>query len=93
MHSSGCESKRALASRRSSESVGRRHLLRLVDQQYRPAACRLQVANHVSRKDLEPAPAIVGFERHGEDVAQLPIEIGQLALRMVDRADRDVGQS
>ena len=32
-------------------------------------------------------------QRHGKDVAHFAVEIRQVALRMIDRADRDVGQS
>jgi len=35
----------------------------------------------------------MGFERHREDIAQLPIEIGQRTLRMRNHTDRDVGQA
>ena len=41
---------------------------------------------------LEAAPTVGGFQRHREDVSQLAIEIRQIALRVIDRADSQVGE-
>jgi hypothetical protein len=42
---------------------------------------------------LEATPAVVRPQGHGKDIAHFAIEIRQVALRMVDRADGDVRQA
>ena len=44
-------------------------------------------------EDLEASPAIVGQQRYAKDVADLAVEVGQVALRMMDRAHRDGAQA
>ncbi len=70
----------------------RRHFLRFVDEQNRSATAGFEMAEPALAQRFEAAPTIGGFQRHRKDVAQLAIEIGQIALRVVDRADGDVGE-
>jgi hypothetical protein len=90
-HSSGCESKRALASRRSSESVA--GLISWASSISSTGRRRAIPDGRASvRAGLEAAPAVVRAQRHAEHLAHLAVEVGEVALRMVDRPDGDIGQ-
>jgi len=41
---------------------------------------------------LEAAPAVVRAQRDGEAVAQLPVEVGQVALRVIERPHAHAGE-
>jgi hypothetical protein len=41
---------------------------------------------------LEAAPAVVRAQRHAKEIAHLAIEVGEVALRMGDRPDGEIGQ-
>ena len=71
----------------------RRHLLGLVDEDDGPAGSGLQVIEPSCAQRFEPAPAVADPDGDGEDVAELAIEVAQVALRMMDDADREVGQA
>ena len=92
-HSSGCESKRALASRRSSESAAGLISCASSMSSTGRRRVRLEVGQPALAQGLEAAPAVVRAQRHAEEVAQLAVEVGQVALRMVEGADGDVGQA
>jgi aminopeptidase N len=75
----------ARAGRRRSSHTRRAHLLRLVDQRHRSTTV-VQVRQPAFAQSLEAAPAVVRAQRHGKDVAQFAVQVGQVALRMVDGA-------
>jgi hypothetical protein len=68
------------------------HLLGLVDDEHRAQQRGLDVGVPRVAQGLEAAPAIARGERHAEQVAELAIEVGDAALRMLDDADHDVAE-
>jgi hypothetical protein len=70
----------------------RAHLLGLVDEQHRAAAGRFQMGEPGLAQRLEAAPAVVRAQRHAKEIAHLAIEVGEVALRMGDRPDGEIGQ-
>jgi len=68
------------------------HLLRLVHQQHGAPARGIHVGQPALAQRLEAAPAVVRAQGHGEDDAELAVQVGQVVLRMVDGAHRHVGQ-
>ena len=42
---------------------------------------------------LEAAPSIADADGDAEEISELTIEIAQIALRMMDEADRQIGQA
>jgi hypothetical protein len=42
---------------------------------------------------LEATPAVMRAQGNGKDVAHLAIEVGEVALRVIDRTHRDIGQA
>ena len=92
MHSSGCLVVAGAGHQAQLAQRGRAHLLRLVDEEYRAPPRGLQVRQPALAQALEAAPAVVRAQRHGEDVAEFAVQVGQAALRMIDDAHVDVGQ-
>ena len=71
---------------------GRVHLLGLVDQQHRAQEGGLQMSQPALAQGLEAAPAVMGLELDGEQIAHLAVEIGQIGAGMADGPDADLGQ-
>ena len=73
---------------------GGAHLLRFVDEEARAAAGGSGDASiQRSRSTLKPPQRLCGSQRHAEDIADLAVEVRQVALRVVDDADGEVGQA
>ena len=70
----------------------RGHFLSLVDEQDWPQTGALQVGVPAFAQALEAAPAIVRLELDAEQLAQFAVEVGEVALRMVECGDGDVGK-
>jgi len=69
---------------------GTEGFLRLVDEEDRTRGGRKDVLGPASAEGLEAGPAIVRGKGDGEEVAELPIEVGGLALGMLGDAAKDV---
>src|SRR4030042_683608 len=70
----------------------RTHFLGFIDQQDGAPARRFQMRAPDFAQGLEAAPTIMWSQGHGEDIAHLAVEIRQIALRVIDRADGDIRQ-
>jgi hypothetical protein len=68
------------------------HFLGFVDQEHRAPAGGVQMREPVLAQGLEAAPAVVRAQGDAEEVAHLAVEVGQLALRMMDGDDGEIGQ-
>jgi hypothetical protein len=66
--------------------------LRLVDDQHGARVGRRDVVAPPAAQRLEAIPAIVRGERDREEVAELAVKVAGPRLRVLDRADHDVGQ-
>ena len=42
---------------------------------------------------LEPSPAVMGFECDAEDLAELAVEVGEVALRVAQHGEAHIGQA
>jgi hypothetical protein len=69
---------------------GIEHLLSLVDDEDGTNEGLGDVVAPASAQSLEAAPAIVCGERYAEHVAELAIEVGDAALRVIDTTDDDI---
>ena len=85
-HSNGCSVVARTGQQAQLAQGGRSHLLRLIDEQHAAPSGGVQVRQPAFAQGLETAPPVVRAQRDGEDVAELAIEVGQIALRMVDGA-------
>jgi hypothetical protein len=69
-----------------------RHLLRLVDEQHGAEQRLVDVLLPLRAHGLVRAPPVRRRDRHAEQVAELPVEVGDAALRAGHLADDDVAQ-
>jgi hypothetical protein len=78
----------------SSFSVQHRglHLLRLVHDEDRPEERRVDVRLPLLAQCLRAGPAVVGRQRHAEEVTQLAVEVGDAALRPGEQRHLHVAQ-
>ena len=70
---------------------GRQGLLGFVDEHDRPVAGRLDLGGPGFAEALESGPPVVGCEGDAEEMSELAVEVGQLALGPGEDADDDVG--
>ena len=71
---------------------GGESLLGLVDDEDRTPMRGADVIGPACAQGFEAAPPVVRGERHGEQISELSVEVHGAALRMLDRADEDVGE-
>jgi hypothetical protein len=69
---------------------GAEHLLRLVDDEYRPRERGIDMGLPALAQHLGASPAVVGAELDAEQVAHLTIEVGEIGLGPAAHADLDV---
>ncbi len=51
-----------------------------------------EVIEPTGPQGLEPAPAVADADGDGEDIAEFAVEVAQVALRVMDHADGEVGE-
>ncbi len=66
--------------------------LGFVDDEHGPAATGADVIEPIAFGCLEAGPPVMGREGHGEQVAELAIEVHGATLRMLDGADQNIRQ-
>ena len=69
---------------------GRLHLLGLIDDQHRLGKGAVDMRLPALAQDLGAAPAVVRMQLDAEELAHLPIEVGDVGLGAADHADLDV---
>lgn len=69
------------------------HLLRLVDDQDRAHRRALDGRAEAGAQLLEARPAVVGPQRHAEELAELAVEVGDVRLRVLEGRHDDVAQA
>ena len=65
------------------------HLLGFVDEQHRVDQRGFKVLLPALAQHLRAGPAVVWAQRHGEEITELAVKIGQIALRAGQRPDVD----
>jgi hypothetical protein len=71
---------------------GGEHFLCFVDEEHGAQAGVFQMRQPAVAQGLEAGPAIVGLQGDAEQIAELPVEVGQVTLRVREGADGEIGQ-